>query len=93
MDALHAQSTPALTLQPDDNNDESSDYKMIINSSQILNTCHMPGVVLNPCFPALLHVILIPATQESALNVPILPIRCQQWGDSPPFFIDGVTEA
>lgn len=84
--------TLALTLQPDDNNDESSDYKMIINSSQILNTCHMPGVVLNPCFPALLHVIHILATQEDALNVPILPIRCQQWGD-PPLFIDGVTEA
>lgn len=82
---------PVLPLQPDENNDESSDYKMIINSSQILNTCHMPGV-LNACFPALLHVIPILAAKEGALSVPILPIRCQQWGD-PPFFIDGVTEA
>lgn len=84
----------ARTLQPDDNNDESSDYKMIINSSQILNTCHMPGFVLNACFPALLPVILIPAIQEGALSVPILPIRCQQWvGPPSPPFIDVLAEA
>lgn len=41
--------------------------------------------------PTLSHFILIPATQERTVSLPVLPIGYQQWGDSP-LFIVGATE-